>query len=112
MRTATITLTMDTRVARWGIRIAGFLAPVIGRDGALRLAQVAVNRGIRYRIGRGRWQPLTGIRLSFMEQDQGPVEDPIDDPNHQDPSPDLPAPLEGNEDQDDMPDDPAEGVEP
>lgn len=39
----------------------------------------------------------------------GPVEDQLDDPNHQDPSSDLPDPVEGNEDEDDMPDEPAEG---
>lgn len=36
-----------------------------------------------------------------MTDDPGPIEDDLEDPAKQDPSPDLPSPVEGNDDEDD-----------
>lgn len=47
-------------------------------------------------------------RVAF-ENEPGPIEDDIENPDLQDTSPDLPTPLLGNDDEDDMPDVPAEG---
>ena len=38
----------------------------------------------------------------MTDDPKSPVEDSLDDPNHQDPSSDLPDPVEGNDDEDDM----------
>ena len=53
--------------------------------------------------------PFSAALSAMGENTPGPVEDQLDDPNHQDASSDLPDPVEGNEDEDDMPDVPAEG---
>jgi hypothetical protein len=37
----------------------------------------------------------------MTDDPKGPVEDDLEDPAKQDGSPDLPSPLEGNEDEDD-----------
>lgn len=58
MRTAVISLEADTRLARWGVRLAAFLRPVIGDTLTMRLATVALRRGVRYRIDGGRWRTL------------------------------------------------------
>ena len=63
---ATFTIALDSRLAVWGIRLAGFLAPLIGPRAAVALANLAL-RLLRYRIGKGRWQPLTGIRLEYAD---------------------------------------------
>lgn len=72
---ATLTLALDTRFAVWGLRLAAFLAPVFGGRFATRLAQTAVNRGIRYRVGSGRWRALNPhVALTWHEGHGQPME--------------------------------------
>jgi hypothetical protein len=40
-------------------------------------------------------------RVTMTDDPQSPIEENVEDPDLQDNSPDLPAPLEGNEDEDD-----------
>ena len=47
-----------------------------------------------------------------MTEERGPIEDDLEDETKQDPSTDLPEPLVGNEEEDDMPDEPADIGEP
>lgn len=48
----------------------------------------------------------------MTDDPRGPIEDDLEDETKQDPSTDLPEPLVGNEEEDDMPDEPADTGEP
>lgn len=43
--------------------------------------------------------------VPMTDDPKGPIEDDLEDPANQDPSPDLPSPLEGDLSEDDMDDD-------